>query len=128
MSRVIHFELGANDPEKLSRFYEEVFGWEVRRWEGPQAYWLITTGASEEEGINGGIMSHRDCLPRTVNTIKVDSVDDFMKKVKAAGGEVVVPKMAIPGIGYQAYCKDPEGILFGIHQRDSSAKPEDSEA
>jgi predicted enzyme related to lactoylglutathione lyase len=127
MSRVIHFELGADDPEKLSRFYEEVFGWQVRRWDGPQAYWLITTGEKGKEGINGGIMRHNDCLPRTVNTIDVESVEEFCEKVKAAGGEVVVPKMAIPGVGYQAYCKDPEGILFGIHERDSSAREEDSE-
>lgn len=123
MNRVIHFELGANDPEKLSHFYKEVFGWEVRRWEGPQAYWLITTGESDKAGINGGIMRHKDGLPRTVNTIEVESVDEYSKKVEAGGGEVIVPKMAIPGIGYQAYCKDPEGILFGIHQPDPSAQP-----
>lgn len=35
---------------------------------------------------------------------------------------MVVPRMAIPGVGYQAYCKDTEGMLIGIHQRDSSAK------
>jgi predicted enzyme related to lactoylglutathione lyase len=46
-------------------------------------------------------------------------------KVIAAGGEVVVPRMTIPGIGHQAYCKDPEGNLFGIHQVDPSAAPEE---
>jgi hypothetical protein len=30
--------------------------------------------------------------------------------------------MAIPGIGWQAYCKDLDGVLFGIHQADPGAK------
>jgi predicted enzyme related to lactoylglutathione lyase len=38
------------------------------------------------------------------------------------GGQVVVPKMPIPGVGYLAYCQDTEGLLFGIHQLDPSAK------
>jgi len=58
--------------------------------------------------------------------VHFELVDDFSEKVKAAGGEVVVAKMAIPGVGYQAYCKGPGGILFGIHQRDSSAREEGS--
>src|SRR5574337_556893 len=122
MHRVIHFELGVQDPERAIQFYEKVFGWKVLRWEGPQTYWLMTTGPEDRPGINGGLMRHRDGMPRTVNTIEVPSVDEFAEKVTRGGGKVVAPKMVIPGIGYQAYCEDTEGILFGIHQPDPSAK------
>ena len=44
MSRVIHFELTADDPERATRFYQEVFGWQSNKWDGPQDYWLIKTG------------------------------------------------------------------------------------
>ena len=37
-------------------------------------------------------------------------------------GKVAMPKMAIPGVGYQAYCLDTEGNVFGIHQPDAAAK------
>lgn len=30
--------------------------------------------------------------------------------------------MAIPGIGWQAYCLDTEGNAFGIHQVDPDAR------
>jgi len=30
--------------------------------------------------------------------------------------------MAVPNVGYMAYCKDPEGNLFGIMQVDPNAK------
>jgi hypothetical protein len=58
----------------------------------------------------------------TVNTITVDSVDEVAAKVTSYGGKVVLPKMAIPGVGYQIYCQDTEGIVFGLHQADPSAQ------
>ncbi|MFB3815575.1 MAG: VOC family protein [Terriglobales bacterium] len=122
MNRVVHFEFAATEPERAAKFYQEVFGWQITKWQGPELYWLVTTGPDSEPGINGGILRHQDGQPRTVNTIEVGSVDDFAAKVTNKGGEVVVPKMAIPGVGYQAYCKDTEGNLFGLHQFDPSAK------
>ncbi len=122
MNRVIHFELGAVTPERAAKFYGAVFGWKADKWPSPEEYWLMTTGPDDEPGINGGIMRHKDAQPRTVNTIGVTSVEEFAEKVVQNGGQVVVPKMAIPGVGYQMYCLDTEGNIFGIHQSDPSAK------
>jgi predicted enzyme related to lactoylglutathione lyase len=122
MNRVIHFEFGAVVPERAAKFYSTVFGWEVSNWPGPEEYWLVKTGPHNEPGIDGGIMRHKDAMPRTVNTIGVASVEEFAQKVAQNGGQVVVPKMAIPGVGYQIYCQDTEGNLFGIHQADPSAR------
>ncbi len=122
MHRVIHFALTAHDPERAVKFYEGVFGWKTQRWSGPQTYWLITTGPADQPGINGGIMQKAEGFRGTVNTIGVPSVDDFVEKVTRASGKVMRPKMAIPGIGYQAYCQDTEGNLFGVHQSDASVK------
>jgi predicted enzyme related to lactoylglutathione lyase len=121
-NRPIHFELGVVDAVRAVAFYESVFGWKAMKWEGPMEYWLVTTGSDNQPGINGGIMIHQDQAPRTVNTLGVDDVDAFAAKVVAAGGQVCVEKMAIPGIGWQAYCMDTEGNLFGIHQPDAAAK------
>ena len=55
MLRVSHFELPASDPEKLVKFYEDVFGWTVKKWDGPMDYWLVMTGPEDQEGIDGGI-------------------------------------------------------------------------
>lgn len=60
--------------------------------------------------------------PATINTMNVPSVDKFTEKITAAGGKVLMPKRAVPGIGYMAYCTDTEGIVFGIMQNDSNAK------
>jgi uncharacterized protein len=121
MSRVIHFEITANDPEKVIAFYQNIFGWKIVKWEGPQDYWLVSTGDPAQPGIDGGLFRPGELFTGTVNTIAVPSVDEFMEKVKQNGGQVVVEKQTIPGVGYQAYCKDVEGALFGIHQEDPKA-------
>lgn len=121
-NRPIHFELGVIDPERACRFYETVFGWKASKWEGPMPYWLVTTGDKSEPGIDGAILIHQDKQPRTVNTIGVESVDAHAAKVTEAGGQVVVPKMPVPGVGWLAYCLDPEGNLFGIYQNDPAAQ------
>ena len=122
MPRVVHFEISADKPEQAIKFYEKVFGWKTVKWEGPIEYWLITTGKEDEPGIDGGLSRRTEPGPSTVNTIDVTSVDDFIKKVEENGGTIVVPKRAVPGVGYMAYFKDPEGNMLGMMERDEYAK------
>ena len=64
MSRIVHFEIHASDPERAIDFYTSVFGWNFHQWEGGDAdYWLIMTGPDEEPGINGGLSRRRGDPP-----------------------------------------------------------------
>jgi len=123
MSRVVHFEIPVDEPERGTKFYQNVFGWKITKWDGPEDYWMITTGAKDEPGIDGAIV-RRSLGPAamTVNTIDVSSLDTFTRKVTDAGGKVVMPKTTIPGVGYLAYCADTEGNTFGMIQNDPSAR------
>ena len=121
MPRVIHFEIPSQDPEQLAAFYRTLFGWGIRNWGGPVDYWLVNTGPDSEAGIHGAI-ARRDPREGTVNTVNVASVDDTLTKVAELGGNVLRPKMPIPGVGYNAICEDPEGNVFGILEPDTSAK------
>jgi predicted enzyme related to lactoylglutathione lyase len=128
MPRPVHFEIHADDPERAIAFYGQAFGWSFHKWDGPMPYWLVTTGPDERPGINGGLLQRQGGSPADggVNafpcTLDVSSVDDALAAVTGAGGTVVMPKEAIPGIGWLAYAKDPEGNLFGMMQDDSSAQ------
>ena len=121
MPRVIHFEIGADDPNRAVQFYQKVFGWDIQKWNGPEDYWLVMTGPKEQPGIDGAIMKRVGTLA-CVNTIDVPSVDEFAAKVTSHGGKIINPKMAIPGVGYFVNCQDSEGNVFGIIQNDPSAK------
>ncbi|MBI4296046.1 MAG: VOC family protein [Chloroflexi bacterium] len=120
MPRVIHFELGADNPERAVSFYTKVFNWKVEKWAGPVEYWLVMTGPGSEPGIDGAILRRDSPGFTTVNSIDVPSVDEYVARIVANGGKVVAPKMPIPGVGYFAYCEDTEGNQFGIMQADTS--------
>jgi len=122
MNRPVHFEIPAENPERAIKFYQTVFGWKFQKWEGPMPYWLVVTGEANEPGINGGMLPRQHPNQPAVNTIGVKNVDEMIATVTANGGQIAVPKMAIPGVGWLAYCKDTEGIIFGMMQDDKSAK------
>ena len=120
MARVVHFEIPTANPERCLAFYKKALGWKVKRW-GKEQYWMVTTGDEKSPGINGGIMPKKD-IKTTVNTVDVASVDKAVVKIVAAGGKVVRPKIAIPTMGWIAYCADPDGNVFGLMQMDAKAK------
>ena len=122
MSRVVHFEIMCEHPEKVSKFYRDVFGWNIQKWEGPMEYWLVSTGDPKTPGIDGGIAKTDTRFPAVTNTIDVPSIDEYDAKIEKAGGTVHVPKHAIPGVGWIAYFKDPDGVISGIYHTDPNAK------
>jgi predicted enzyme related to lactoylglutathione lyase len=125
----MHFEIQASNPQQLIDFYSSLFGWSFNKWEGGD-YWLIQTGSDNEPGINGGLLPRNGPPPANmapVNafciTIDVADLDGLLAKVESGGGGalVCVPKMAVPGIGWLAYVKDPDGNIFGMMQADMKA-------
>ncbi len=130
-NRITHFEIHADEPERAVKFYTEVFGWEIKKWEGGQMeYWMVMTGPSGAgEGINGGLL-RRPCpapaMSQGLNafccTIVVDNFDATAEKILAHGGIVAMPKMALTGMAWQGYFIDTEGNTFGLHQVDKEAK------
>ena len=82
---------------------------------------MVSTGKDKQPSLGGGIGTKSDPDDVILITIGVDSVDEFMKKVKQHGGQVVSSKKAIPGEGYIAKCKDTEGNVFSIMEEDENA-------
>ena len=127
MPRPLHFEIHAGDPDRAMRFYGQLLGWTFTA-AGSGGYWLVNTGDAPEVGIDGGLVQRRGPPPaegQAVNafvcTVGVPSVDEGLTRALALGGQIAVPRMAIPGVGWLAYAKDTEGNIFGLHQTDSSA-------
>ena len=128
MPRITHFEIHADDPQRAIKFYAILFGWNFVSWPGgDQEYWLIETGKENEPGIDGGLIRRRGTIEGTaviayVCSVDVPSIDDSISTVNSNGGTIVVPKMAVPGVGWLAYAKDTEGNIFGLMQPDQNAK------
>ena len=127
MSRVLHFEVHASQPQVLIDFYSALLGWSFQKY-GPNDYWLIVTGPDDQPGINGGLMLRHGAPPaegQAVNayvcTAGVEAVDASVEKAVALGGTIALPKMPIPGVGWLAYVKDPDGNILGLLQPDEKA-------
>jgi hypothetical protein len=128
MGRLVHFEIHATQPAGLVDFYSKLLGWKFTRWAGPMEYWLIETGEAGRPGINGGLVQRRgpaaaegQAVNAFVCTADVDAIDASVQKAQSLGATVAVPKMPIPGVGWLAYVKDPDGNLLGLMQADPKA-------
>jgi predicted enzyme related to lactoylglutathione lyase len=131
MSRVVHFEIQADDVERAKDFYSAALGWtfeDYGHFTG-STYWGIFTGADEEPGINGGLLERPAKAPGEghgtnayVCTVGVGDFDETERRILAAGGQVALPKMALAGMAWQGYFIDTEGNTFGVHQPDPEAR------
>jgi uncharacterized protein len=123
MSKVVHFEIPADDLDRAKSFYGSVFGWELQTVPMNEGeYTSVKTTEVDEQtqlpiepgAINGGMFQRAEQLTSPVITIDVDGIDDALKQIEAEGGTTVTPRTAIPGMGAFAYFKDPEGNVLGL--------------
>jgi len=133
MSRVVHFEIHATDPQLLIRFYTALLAWSFVPWGPPGSYWLIRTApdavaGNEPPGIDGGMVPRRGTTAESgqavnafVCTVSVSDVAATMAKSEELGGSIALPRMPIPGVGWLGYVKDPDGNLLGVMQNDPTA-------
>jgi hypothetical protein len=126
MPRVTHFEIHAENPPRANEFYTNLLGWQFTQWPG-QDYWLIRTGDPTEPGIDGGLLPRRGVIDGTaviayVCTVEVKDLASLVEKAVSLGGQIALPTMPVPGVGWLAYVKDTEGNIFGMMQTDPDAK------
>lgn len=118
MNPVVHFEFPYRDGERIARFYAEAFGWKTQAL-GPEMghYVLATTAESDARpgqpagAINGGFFpgGAEGAAPHPSVVVAVPDIAEAMRRVKAAGGEVLGEPMDIPGVGRYVAFRDTEG-------------------
>jgi len=115
--RVVHFEIPANQPEALTQFYSDLFGWKFQKAQlaGPE-YWLCDTG-SDGPGINGAVMQRQHEQQPWMNYVDVASIDAAIEKATKLGATVALPKMPVPGVGAVAAIVDPQGNICGLWEQ-----------
>jgi predicted enzyme related to lactoylglutathione lyase len=122
VNKVVHFEIPFENKERAMRFYNQSFGWQLQ--DMPEMNYVmantVATGPdyrpTEPGAINGGLFQRPKEAPSPVIYVGVDSVDDAITKVKAAGGKVITPRTPIPGMGAYGRIADPEGNVIGLFE------------
>jgi predicted enzyme related to lactoylglutathione lyase len=110
---IVHFDIPAENVEKMRKFYSSLFSWKIERVAGPIEYYLIET-APKGKGVGGGMPKKEDQSQQPMNYYSVESVDEYSKKVKELGGKIIMPKQTVPGMGHFAVAIDPERNIFGL--------------
>jgi len=119
MSTIVHFEIPADDPNRAKKFYTALFGWKIEHVPEME-YWMIST--SGEKAVDGGMMKRQHPQQQITDYIDVPSIDEYAVKVEKLGGKIVVPKMAVPTMGYFVVCLDTENNVFAIWENNKNAK------
>ena len=122
MDKVVHFEIPFDNRDRAMKFYSQTFGWQLQ--DMPEMNYVmantVATGPdyrpTEPGAINGGLFARPKEAPSPVLYVGVDSVDEAIKKVQAAGGKVVTPKTPIPGMGAYGRITDTEGNVIGLFE------------
>ncbi len=84
-------------------------------------YWHIDTGVNDETR-DGGLMKRQHPQQGITNYVDVPSVDQFTEKVQKLGGKGLIPKTAVPQMGYFAVCQDTENNTFAIWEKNENTK------
>jgi predicted enzyme related to lactoylglutathione lyase len=120
MNPVMHFQIPVAKMARAQEFYEKVFGWHILAPPGMEGqYHLATTvptgdnGPTEPGGVNGGLAVGGGEWQAWL-VIGVDSIDEHVKKIKAAGGKVVAEKRSVLDMGFYAEVGDTEGNVIGL--------------
>jgi predicted enzyme related to lactoylglutathione lyase len=135
-STIVHFEIPADQPERAAKFYQELFGWKIERWENPGGieYWMVQTVPTDEQGqpvrqgVNGGLMPRMYPAQQPVNYIAVADVNEAVAKAERLGAKVMMGKTPVPGMGWFAQLTDTEGNVIAVWETDPSAVPEGAAA
>jgi len=120
--RVVHFEIPFDDADRASRFYKDVFDWQLVPLP-EMSYTMVSTGPTSQQGppeepgfINGGMLQRGPPVGGPVITIEVEDIDTCLDQIEKLGGTTVQAKLAVGEMGFSAYFKDSEGNVTGLWQ------------
>lgn len=121
MANIAYFEIPANNVDRAKHFYHSLLGWQIEPTKAPASpamvatqYRDITTGPPEEGRLNMGGLYRRQSNETIKSYVMVEDLEKVLGKVEALGGEVLLSKEEIPGVGKIAIIQDTEGNAIGL--------------
>lgn len=108
-------ELHAADWEKAFDFYAPLFGW-VKHDTVPMGEMGVYQTFGPPEAAIGGMFSNHAPAPGPywLYYFGVDGVDSAVERAKAAGGEILMGPVEVPGGAFVVNAKDPQGAVFAF--------------
>ncbi len=108
--KIVHVEFAAKDRKQLSKFYSNVFGWQIKDFDDMN----YTTFMAGEMGGGFNPITEQNPAGTTVVYIETDDVTASLKDVEKAGGLVLMKETEIPNTGKFGMFRDPQGNMVGL--------------
>jgi uncharacterized protein len=118
MSKVVHFEIPADDTDRAREFWTAMFGVKWESYDGPVEYHMF---GNEDKQSGGGLMPRQEGQDGLIVYFPVEDMDAALDKVRELGGNVEDEKRPVPGMGWYAPVTDTEGNRFSFWQSDENA-------
>ena len=125
-NKLTHFAIHIDDMERAKGFYEKVFAWGFASY-GPPDFLQIKADQSPEGELIGALQARKyspveEKIIGLECTIAVENVAEVIKKVQDNGGKILMPRTAIPHVGWITKFLDTEGNLVCAMESDGAAR------
>ena len=113
-------ELASTNPNETSRFLEEIFGWKFDSVQMPMGQYLTFRNP---EGTTVGIRPVQTAeIPGSTNYVLVEDLDEVGRKIRKMGGEIILTRTTIPGMGSFFWFRIPGGPIMACWQNAPEAE------
>ena len=107
-------ELASTNLSETRKFLEETFSWKFDSVQMPTGQYLTFQNPA---GTTIGIRSaQRSEIPGSTNYVLVKDLDEAERNVRKKGGQIVLPRTEIPGMGSFFWFKIPSGPIMACWQ------------
>ncbi|MGN6563604.1 MAG: VOC family protein [Thermomicrobiales bacterium] len=110
---IVHVEFASNDPTATSKFFADLFGWQLQH--APEFDYTMFRA---EGGPGGGFVKADGAQSNTGDTlvyVGTDDIEGTLRQAESLGGKVIMPKMEIPNTGWFAIFTDPNGARVALY-------------
>jgi uncharacterized protein len=116
VSKIVHFEIPADDTERARSFWGSLFGIQFQTYDGPIEYHLF----QNDDQSGGGLYPRQAGEKGLITYFAVDDIDAARQRIEELGGKAE-EKAPVPGMGWYVRAKDTEGNSFSLWQTDQGA-------
>ena len=111
---IAHTELASTNPSETREFLSSVFGWEFQSADSPKnEIFSYRTPA----GVQGSVRKTAPQEPASsLNYVLVNDIQKAEEKVRAFGGEIILPRVDVPKMGSFFWFKVPGGPILACWQ------------
>ena len=109
---IVHVELSSKDRQRDAKFYSELFGWKMTHMD-EMDYTMFDPGIEPGGGL--APVGENMQAGSTMVHVGTDDIEATLAKVVSLGGNQLLPKTEIPGMGWFAMFSDLSGNTVGLY-------------